>query len=115
MHWHSTCEHVVDGELGQQACGNTLHHEPQVVGMQTAWQPTPLRLCLLPASCPPSARRSPPSTTAAPSGSPPGNVCALELHIVTAVDNTTDVKVPQACNEKLCLAVFGIKQEVRLC
>ncbi len=42
-----------------------------------------------------------------------GEVCALELHVVTAVDNTTDVKVPQTCNEKLCLAVFGIKQEVR--
>ncbi|KAI7838845.1 hypothetical protein COHA_007459 [Chlorella ohadii] len=54
MHWHSTCEHIVDGE-----------------------------------------------------------VCALELHIVTAVDNTTDVKVPQTCNEKLCLAVFGIKQELK--
>ncbi|PRW61258.1 integral membrane single C2 domain isoform A [Chlorella sorokiniana] len=54
MHWHSTCEHVVDG-----------------------------------------------------------NVCALELHIVTAVDNTTSVKVPEVCNEKLCLAVFGIKQELK--
>lgn len=43
----------------------------------------------------------------------PGDVCALELHIVTAVDNTTDAKVPQTCNEKLCLAVFGIMQEVR--
>lgn len=34
---------------------------------------------------------------------------------MTAVDNTTDAKVPQTCNEKLCLAVFGIMQEVRAC
>jgi hypothetical protein len=31
-----------------------------------------------------------------------------ELHLVTMVDNTTGAPVPPECNERLCLAVFGV-------
>ncbi|EFN58863.1 hypothetical protein CHLNCDRAFT_19445, partial [Chlorella variabilis] len=37
-----------------------------------------------------------------------GDACPLELHIVTAVDNSTGAEVPEPCNAAPCLAVFGV-------
>jgi hypothetical protein len=42
-----------------------------------------------------------------------GNLCALEIHLVTKVDNTTGVEVPEKCNQEVCLAVFGTIFQVR--
>lgn len=107
MHWHSTAEHLVDGAMGNKE-GSPQHAQHALVAPPP---PPPL----------PHHRPTNPSPTNRPSAQPclgltnhalAGEVTALELHIVTAVDNTTDVPVPQACNEKLCLAVFGIRQNV---
>ncbi len=37
-----------------------------------------------------------------------GDMYPEELHLVTMVDNTTGAPVPPECNERLCLAVFGV-------
>ena len=42
-----------------------------------------------------------------------GNLCALEIHLVTKVDNTTGAEVPEKCNQEDCLAVFGTIFQVR--
>ena len=90
FHFHSTSEHVVDGELwGRRGL------------LGRAWgAPATLRL---PPSPPATlaAGHTHPAQHATPLSRPPylaGNVGALEMHIVTAVDNTTGAWVPERCN-----------------